>query len=341
MNEKFTAKYDPGKEISGDDWLTLHRNENLFVGREWTVEAAQHLIAKADLAAYPNPNSEPLRRALAELHGVMPENIFVGNGSDEVLADLLDLLRRRYETMHVLDVCFKIYLLLAERYRYRVEFFPGNTFVTGKVVVDDWKGLAVVDSPNAITSACLASAELEALARAPDSFLIWDNAYGEFAGDGVPVTVQKNVVIVRSFSKFYALAGLRVGYCIADAELIAELLARKDAFNVNSLAQIMALEALRRQEYFNAIRDQILQCRQMLAKCLQNFGFKMHRPAGNYILATHPKFAAALLQEELMKRHVAVRRFDGPLTANYIRITVPPAPGIERLAAALQEILHV
>jgi len=339
MKEKFIAKYDPGKEISGADWLSLHRNENLFIGREWTVEAAKNLVEKADFAAYPNPNSEPLRGALAELHGVEPENIFVGNGSDEVLADLLDLLRHRYDTMSVLDVCFRIYLMLAERYRYRVEVLPGHTFETGRVAAAGWKGLAVVDSPNAITSACLSPADREALARAPNSFLIWDNAYGEFAGDVVPTDIHKNVVVVRSFSKFYALAGLRIGYCIADAALIAEMLARKDAFNVNSLAQIMALEALRRQEYFNAIRDQILQCRQELARHLQNFGFKMHRPAGNYILATHPAFTAEWLQEELMQRHIAVRRFPGQLTANYLRITVPPLAGIERLTAALHEMI--
>lgn len=339
MKEKFAAKYDPGKEINGADWLSLHRNENLFVGREWTVEAAQNLVAKADIAAYPNPNSEALRGALAELHGVQPGNVFVGNGSDEVLADLLDLLRLHYDAMHVLDVCFRIYLLLAERYRYRVEVLSGHTFETGRIVAANWSGLAIVDSPNAITSAGLAPADLNALARAPKSFLIWDNAYGEFAGDTMPTAIQKNVVVVRSFSKFYALAGLRIGYCIADAGLVAELLARKDAFNVNSLAQIMALEALRRQEYFNAIRDQILQCRQELMQCLQNCGFKMHRPAGNYVLATHPEFAAEWLQEELMKRQIAVRRFPGPFTANHIRITVPPLSGIERLAKALREIL--
>lgn len=340
MQEKFTAKYNPGAELRGEGWLHLHRNENLFIGPDWTVTAAQQLIEKADIAAYPNASCDSLRAALAELYGVKPQNIFVGNGSDEVLADLLDLLRHAYDTMNVLDVCFKIYLLLAERYRFRVNVLPGETFATGRVSPNGWQGLAVIDSPNAITSACLAADDLKTLAGAANSFVIWDNAYGEFAGDHVPVHLQRNFVTVRTFSKFYGLAGLRIGYCIADEALVEEMLARKDAFNVNSLAQVMALEALRRKKYFDAIRDELVEARQQLVQHLLAFGFKVHQPGGNFVLATHPEFTAEMVQKELMQRRIAVRRFDGALTANYLRITVPPASGMARLAEALHEILQ-
>jgi len=337
--EKIAAKYNPGAELHGSGWLHLHRNENLLIGPEWTVEAAQKLLPAAALAAYPNANSDALRAALAELYGVKPQNVFVGNGSDEVLADLLHLLRQSYERMSVLDVCFKIFLLLAERYDYRLETLPGDTFATGRISTAGWKGLAVIDSPNAITSAGLAFERLKELAQDADSFLIWDNAYGEFAGDLVPPTIQKNIVMVRTFSKFYGLAGLRVGYCIADETIVAELLARKDAFNVNSFAQVMALEALRRRDVFEAICNRLLECRQELLNCLHDFGFKTHPAAGNFVLATHPDFSAEWIQSELMKRRIAVRRFDGKLTSNHIRITVPPRPELPRFAEALHEIL--
>ncbi|MCG3119023.1 MAG: Histidinol-phosphate aminotransferase [bacterium] len=341
MKEKFAAKYNPGAEIHGEDWLHLHRNENLLIGTEWTVDAARQLIAQAALASYPNANSDTLRAALAELYGVKPKNIFVGNGSDEVLADLFHLLRHSYERMGVLDVCFKIFLLLAERYGYQLEILPGNTFATGQIAVEGWQGLAVVDSPNAITSATVASETLQALAKNEKSFVIWDNAYGEFAGDVVPQQIQQNVVIVRTFSKFYGLAGLRIGYCIADEALIAEMLARKDAFNVNSLAQVMALEALRRRKEFEAICGRLLECRQALVERLKNFGFKTHEPGGNFVLATHPQLSAEWLQNELMQQHIAVRRFDSKLTANHIRITVPPMAAVERLTVALDKILNM
>jgi histidinol-phosphate aminotransferase len=336
---RIVAKYDPGAEINGNNWLHLHRNENLLIDSDWMIEAAQRLVEKAAIASYPNANSDALRAALAELYAVKPENVFVGNGSDEVLADLFHLLRYSYDRISVPDVCFKIFLLLAERYGYHLDILPGNTFATGQIAVVGWKGLAVVDSPNAITSATAAPETLQALAQDEKSFLIWDNAYGEFAGDMVPQTIQKNVVIVRTFSKFYGLAGLRVGYCIADETIIAELLARKDAFNVNSLAQVMALEALRRRKEFETIRDRLVECRQALVKRLHDFGFQMHPAMGNFALATHPDFSAEFIQNELMQRHIAVRRFGGKLTANYIRITVPPLPGLERLTAALEEII--
>ncbi len=337
--DQVVAKYHPGVEVSGEDWLNLHRNENLLIGPEWTVQAARALVESAAIASYPNATSEKVRAAIAEAYGLGPENIFVGNGSDEVLADLLDLLRHSYESLGLLDVCFKIYLLLAERYRYRVEILPGNTFETGRIAAQGWEGLAVIDSPNAITSVSWPLETLQELAQNENSFLIWDNAYGEFAGDVVPPIIQKNMVMVRTFSKFYGLAGLRVGYCIADEAIVAELLARKDAFNVNSFAQAMALEALRRKEEFEAIRDRLVECRRLLVMRLQSLGFRMHTPAGNFVLATHPDFSAELIQNELMKRRIAVRRFDGKPTANYIRITVPPMAGVERLTAALEEIL--
>ena len=340
MQEKFAAKYNPGAELKGEGWLHLHRNENLFIGADWTVEAAQKLAPPAAIASYPNANSDALRAALAELYGVKPQNVFVGNGSDEVLADLFHLLRSTYERMSVLDVCFKIFALLAERYGFQLDILPGHTFATGQIAVEGWKGLAVIDSPNAITSAAFTFERLQELAKDENSFLILDNAYGEFAGDVVPPTIQKNVVVVRTFSKFYGLAGRRVGYCIADEALVAELLARKDAFNVNSYAQIMALEALRRKKEFEAIRDRLLECRQELLNRLQDFGFKTHPAAGNFVLATHADFSAELIQNELMKQHIAVRRFDGKLTSNYIRITVPPMSGVERFTNALDEILR-
>lgn len=337
--EKITAKYNPGAEIRGDGWLHLHRNENLLIESAWTGEAAKALVEKVAIAAYPNANSDTLRAALAELYGVKPQNIFVGNGSDEVLADLFHLLRHSYARMSVLDVCFKIFLLLAERYDFQLDILPGHTFSSGQIDVDGWKGLAVIDSPNAITSAAFTFERINDLAKDENSFVIWDNAYGEFAGDMVPTAIQKNIVLVRTFSKFYGLAGLRIGYCIADEAIVAELLARKDAFNVNSMAQVMALEALRRHDEFVAIRERLVECRCELIRRLHGFGFRTHPAAGNFVLATHPDFSAELIQNELMQRQIAVRRFEGRLTSNYVRITVPPMPDVERLAAALEQII--
>jgi histidinol-phosphate aminotransferase len=339
MQRSSTSTYDPGVQVSGENILCLHRNENLFVGRDWTVETAREIVADAAIAEYPEPTSLPLRQALAEVYGVGPENVFVGNGSDEVLSDLLGLLRGRFDTMGLLDVHFKIYDLLADRFGYRVRTIPGKTFQTGRIAADGWQGLAVVDSPNAITGNHLDWQDLRPLATA-DSFLIWDNAYGEFAGDQLPPDLPANVVMVRSFSKFFALAGLRVGYCIAEPDLIGDLLAAKDAFNVNGFAQRMALAALDQRDRFSQLAQEILVCREELATRLLAMNFEVREPGGNYLFVTHPDFTAERLQQELLTRRIAVRRFAERPTANYVRITVPPWDGVEELMAALEEIFE-
>ena len=338
--ETTATKYDAGVQLSGKDWLCLHRNENLFVDPSWAIELTKNMAHRFSMALYPDPECEDLRAAIAELYGVTPENVFVGNGSDEVLADLFALLRDSYSRIGTLDVCFKVYFLLVRRCGYRHETIPGDTFHTGRVAVDDWDGLAVVDSPNGITGVQLNLENLLALKRNDHSFLIWDNAYGEFAGDVPPAQIEKNVVFVRSFSKFYGLASLRIGYCIADRSIIEELLDRKDVFNVNGMAQLMAIEALRRREEFFDLSCQMLECRKALVTRLQGFGFQVHEPSGNFVLASHPVFSGEKIESALLKRSVAVRRFPDGITENHVRITVPPTPGIERLMDALGEVMQ-
>jgi histidinol-phosphate aminotransferase len=334
---KFNSTYDPGVQVDDDDVLSLHRNENLFVGTEWTLDAARAMVEKAAISTYPDATSRPLREALAELYGVEPGNVFVGNGSDEVLADLLGLLRRNHDSVSCLDVCFKVYPMLLERMGFESKSLPGKSFETGHIDSADFHGIALVDSPNGITGRSQPREELLRLADEEDSFLIWDNVYGEYAGDDLP-PLQSNLAIVRSFSKFYALAGLRVGYCIADEAVVSELLARKDAFNVNSFGQVMALEALRRRDEFQAQRDRLVECRESLAVRLEELGFDVPRTDFVALLATHPDHGAQFIQDELLKRKVAVRRFADPEVAEFVRITVAPAAQAERLLTALAEI---
>ncbi len=335
----FAAKYDPGVQVAAEEALCLHRNENLFVSTDWTITTARQLVERAAIGSYPDANSDELRGALAKLYGVERENIFVGNGSDEVLADLLGLLRPKYDSVHTLDACFKVYDMLAERMDFQQKVLPGNTFETGHLDSNGFRGLALIDSPNALTGRSVPRDEILSLADDPDSFLIWDNVYGEYSGDELPTPQAKNTVYVRSFSKFYGLAGLRVGYCIADAAIIDEMLARKDVFNVNSFAQVMALEALQRRPEFEALRDQLVECRTSLIERLEALGFEV--PPTNYVavLATHPDFRAEFLQAELLARHVVVRRFAGEVTSNFIRITVSPLETMDKFLEVLAEIV--
>jgi histidinol-phosphate aminotransferase len=336
---EFASKYDPGVQVGAEEALCLHRNENLFVGTDWTVDTARRLVERAGVGSYPDANCDELRAALADLYGVRPGNVFVGNGSDEVLADLFGLMRARFDAVHCLDACFKVYDLLAERTGFEKKVLPGDTFRTGHVDPTGFRGFAVVDSPNALTGRSLPREEILALADDPESFLVWDNVYGEYSGDELPVPPAANTAYVRSFSKFYGLAGLRVGYGIAEEGLVSELLARKDVFNVNGFAQVMALEALKRRDEFQALRDRLVECRAELVERLRALGFEV--PPTDYVavLATHPDHSAAHLQEELLARGVVVRRFPGEVTENYIRITVSPPESMEHFLRVLGEVV--
>lgn len=337
----FSSKYDAGLDNQNDhDWLYLHRNENLLIEDFWTVDVAKEMIPQAKIGSYPEPTSNKLRQSIATLHQVKPENVFVGNGADEVLANLFSYFRDDYKTIHLLDVCFKIYPMLAERYHYITKKLPGNSFTSGLIDTDSWDGgLAVIDSPNSISSAKIQYQNILDLTTIPNSFVIWDNVYGDFSINNIPIQIIKNLITVRSFSKFYGLAGLRIGYCIGHAEIIEHLLARKDAFNVNSFAQVMGVEAINRQQYFQSIANQLILNRAQLAKLLLEFGFTFPEPSGPFIFAAHPKYNAEHIQAELAKKKIAVRRFNGGLTNNYIRIVTPSQENIQRLNSALKEII--
>ncbi len=337
---RIVSVYDPGHEIREQEALALHRNENLFVGPDWTLEAATKAVAEAAIASYPNPSADPVRQAIADLYGVDFENVFVGNGADEVLAYLLASLRHSHDRLGIQDVCFKVYDQLAERFGFRLERLPGDTFRTGRIASEGWRGLALADSPNAITGVSIGREELFRLAGDERSFLIWDNVYGEYAGESLPLPIRNNVAFVRSFSKFYALAGLRIGYAIADRGVIRQLLDHKDAFNVNSFAQVMALEALGRRGHFEALLEEALRCRRELIAGLRRLGFCVHESKGISVLAAHPDFTGESLQSGLLERKVVVRRFRDELTRNHIRVTVAPPETMGRFFCALTAVLE-
>ena len=338
---KSDAKYDPGIQVSEDDCLCLHRNENLYIDRSFIASIAQQSLGDLSMPTYPDSEGTELRGVLAKNYGVNPENIYIGNGADEVLSDLLSLLRNRYDQMYVLDTCFKVYNLLAFRSNYELLELPGNTFSSGRVEVPEgWRGFAVVDSPNAITSSSLSSADLAQLSMHPGSFLIWDNVYGEFAGDEITAPLPDNVAVVRSFSKFYGLASLRIGYCIASQEIVSELMARKDIFNVNGLAQAVATAVVGQHDVFQATASKLKAGRTKLLAELKKRTFSVHEANGNFVLAGHPTCGGKFLQHELLARGIAVRHFSDPLVAERIRITVPKESDLPQLLSALDEIIQ-
>lgn len=318
------TSYDPGLEVTEDQWLRLHRNENLFIDKELLTKLAKDVIGTLNLTHYPDSSCNRLRKKLGELYGVDPDQVYIGNGSDEILADLFHYLRPRFTEAVIQALTYRVYPYLLQRYGYKqlpLERASHDHF-------------CIIDSPSSLTG------ETSPIFDISPSFLIWDNVYGEFASDQLRLKqLNSPTVILRSFSKFYGLANLRIGYAIADAKIVHELMKRKDIYNVNGFAQEMALSVLDYKDYFDSLIPKITEARKIFQYELKALGFLLSNSQANFIWAMHPSVAAEMIQERLEKYHIAVRRFPEPELNSYLRITVPPLDKISGIIAIIKRCI--
>jgi histidinol-phosphate aminotransferase len=333
-------RYDPGVYIPGHppDWLALHRNENLIVPAAWGRDQLESLLPELTLSAYPDSSATALRKALAKLHEVTPEEVYVGNGADGVLADLFTYFRRQYEWVILPEVGYFVYRILAHRLGFSShtigwDELPG----LGRLV-----SLLVFDSPNAVTGAALTADCVKQIASATNDYIIWDNVYGPFSDSAAAAETHPNVITVHSFSKFYALAAMRVGYCIAPPIVVSALTRQKDVYNVGELAQLLALRALADRNCFLEHRNRLVLARDQLRSALRALGFTVPESHGNFVWAAPPQGVSALeLQRALLRDKIAVRRFDVPGADHGIRITVPSPAHLERLLCGIRGALRL
>lgn len=312
-----SMSYDVGVDVFGSTSICLHRNENLFVDPAFLQRLAMQAAKEMSFSSYPESMSYRLRKAIGNSYGYSPEEVYVGNGADGVLADLFQLLREEYDEVGTQQITYRIYPYLFNRYGFKQRR------------LNDTSGLWVIDSPNSVTG------EVFSLPSKEPELLIWDNVYGEYVA-GSEIKSTPNRVVVHSFSKFYALAALRIGYCFASPDLVARLLQRKDVFNVNGFAQRMAELALENRAYFESLVPKVHESRKKLIEGLDRFGFKISGKA-NFIWISHPRMNMKILQRQLQDASIFVRRFDEPELENFVRITVPPLSQINHLLRAIYD----
>lgn len=332
------SSYDPGAFVGDGDWLALHRNENLFIDRVILDEMLQRCLSRVDLRRYPDANSGELRRAIAEYLNMPWENVIIGNGSDEILAMVLSYYRATgYTDLIVNKLGYKVYPMLAERLAYNLHTF-------GKSPMEEYCRLVrpsiwALDSPNSLSGIPIPRADIRDLSTQDRTVVIWDNVYGEFAQDEIEWPLPNSIVFVRSFSKFFGLASLRIGYGVAEKKTIAALISRKDIYNVNAVAQEMALEVLRNVPYFRKLCESIRECRIRLKDALEGFGFNCTDSKANFLWVTHTNFPAEGIETFLRDKKILVRRFPDPDISNYLRIAVCPDNSMDRLLTELRSLL--
>jgi histidinol-phosphate aminotransferase len=336
--------YAPGEQPQIPGLVKLNTNESPF-GPSPRAIAAVRAAAADSLRLYPDPQSMRLREVLARNHGAAPEQVFVGNGSDEVLAHAFAALLKQPAPLRFADVTYSFYPVYCRLLGIDHELVPLDAAM--RVRIDDYldrPGPVILANPNAPTGIALPRGEIARLAAArAEAAVVVDEAYVDFGAETAATLVREhpNLLVVQTLSKSRALAGLRVGYAIGDAGLIAALTRVKDSFNSYPLgrpAQAGAVAAIEDVAHFEASRAAVMRNRARLTQSLQGMGFEVLPSAANFVFARHPRMAGAALAAALRTRAVLVRHFTGPRTSDYVRITVGSEPQLDRLAAALSEI---
>ena len=347
--------YVPGEQPKIPDLVKLNTNENPYPPSPRAVAAMQAEIAAegASLRLYPDPEADRLKTAIAAHFagfGISPAQVFVGNGSDEVLAHAFLALLKHEQPVLLPDISYSFYPVYCGLYGIDSVSVPLDENFA--INIDDYQqtcGGVILANPNAPTGHLLPLAEIERLANLhPDSPLIIDEAYIDFAGADIPTAValvnrHPNLLVIRTLSKSYALAGLRVGYAIGDAALIEALDRVKNSFNsypLDRLAIVGAAAAIEDRAWFDETRQAVMRSRKTLVANLQAMGFDVLPSAANFIFARHPQHDAAQLAAGLREQKVLVRHFKSPRINQHLRISIGTDAQCQALVDALKNLMN-
>jgi histidinol-phosphate aminotransferase len=337
--------YVPGEQPKLPNLVKLNTNENPYGPSPKVLEALRAETGDT-LRLYPDPNADRLKEAIAGYFCVTPKQVFVGNGSDEVLAHAFLGLLRHDRPVLFPDITYSFYPVYCGLYDVACETVPlTDTFAIRPADYARPNGGIVFPNPNAPTGRALALADIEQiLAANPDSVVVIDEAYVDFGAEtAVPLVARyPNLLVVQTLSKSRSLAGLRVGFAVGHEDLIEALERVKNSFNsypLDRLAIAGAVAAMEDRAHFEQTRQAVIQSRETLVKELAALGFEVLPSAANFIFARHPRHDAGELAAALRSRSIIVRHFRQPRIEQFLRITVGTDEQCQALIAALRQIL--
>ena len=337
--------YTPGEQPKGRKLIKLNTNENPYPPSPQALRAIKEAAGEG-LRLYPDPECTELREGIALALDVKPEQIFVGNGSDEVLSLAFQAFFDPDKPIRFADITYSFYPVFADFYGLSYREIPlDEHFSLPLAPFLEPGGGVVLANPNAPTGRELDLCDIRSIVAANEnSVVVVDEAYVDFGSRSAVelVSLFPNLLVVRTFSKGRSLAGLRVGYAVGDKDLIAGLNAVKNSFNsypVDRLAQAGALGAIRDQDYFRATATKIISTRACASGHLRSMGFTVCDSAANFLFVTHETVPAKVLLEGLRQRGILVRWWDKPRISNYLRITVGTDEDMQALCQALREII--
>jgi histidinol-phosphate aminotransferase len=336
-----TDGYVPGFQPKQTDAVKLNANENPYPPSPAVMKALAELTAE-HLRRYPESRGDSFREAAAEVNGVEPDNIICGKGGDDLLSIALRAFCDESRPVAYPAPTYSLYRVLADLESceaLEIPFDEESHLPAG--LAKTGAALTIVCNPNAPSGTWIPVEELADLAGKLTGILLIDEAYVDFAPQDAAHLVREfdNVMVLRSLSKGYSLAGLRFGYAIAQKNVIAGLMKVKDSYNVDAIAITLATAAIRDQAYFQENIDKIKGQRESLTEQLRALGFEVPDSHTNFVLARARAGSAAGIHKQLAQRNIYVRYFDAPGLKDKLRISIGTEGQNDRLLAALREIL--
>lgn len=336
--------YTPGEQPRGMEGLIkLNTNENPFPPSPMVIEAVNKTVSSLNL--YSDPACGRAVEAIANFYGVKKENVFLSNGSDETLSFIFHGLCEHGAAFP--DITYGFYKVFADMFGVRKTIVPLDADF--RIHVDDYKEIkstVVIANPNAPTGICLPLAEIERLlCQDFDRLVVVDEAYIDFGGESAVKLIEKykNLLVVQTFSKSRSLAGGRIGFAVADEEIIADLNRMKYAFNpynVNSLSIAAAEAAMKDTVYFEACRRTVIKNREYITEKLRALGFTVLDSKANFVFAgRNKKISGADYYAQLRQNNILVRYFPEGRSMDFVRISIGTMEQMERLYEVTKKIL--
>ena len=334
--------YTPGEQPKAKNVVKLNTNENPYPPSPKCAAILKSFDLDR-LRRYPDPEFSALRQELAKLNRTRPENIFVGNGSDEVLALAAKAFVENDEQIGSLDPSYSLYKTLAAIRDVKwVGCNPLENLEALDVLERKSVSLFLLTNPNAPTGTLADPKSIAAFARKFKGIVLVDEAYADFSRTNcmrlATAAKNRNILVMRTFSKSYSLAGLRVGYCVGPKDLIAALYKVKDSYNVDAIAQAVALAAVKDLKWMKANVAKVVKTRRWFTAELERRGWDVLPSESNFVFARPPHLNAPSLFSALRERNIFVRYFRGPKTGDRLRVTIGTDIQMKKLLKALDEL---
>lgn len=338
--------YVPGEQPKDKKYIKLNTNESPYPPSPKVLEAVRN-AANEDLRLYPDPECDALREAVAEFYNLSKEEVFVGNGSDEVLAFAFQAFFDPGRTILFPDITYSFYPVYCDLYK--IDYETVSLDEDFNVPVEKFlreNGGVVISNPKAPTAKYMPLNEIKSIVKYNrERVVIIDEAYIDFGGESAVNLIKDfpNLLVIQTLSKSRSLAGLRVGVAIGDRELIEGLNRVKNSFNsytLDRLAIAGAVEAFKDKEYFNETRQKIIATREWVTLSLKDLGFEVLKSEANFVFISHPEVNAEVIFKKLREKGILVRYFKKPRIDNFLRVSIGTDKEMEAFVEALKIILN-